>query len=85
MAEYVCVKDLCLATYDADGFRVENEFAFVVVGEVFQKSEEQFRCVGDNDTIRLENDNQWLEISKETFAEHFAEHNTRTPKERGGD
>lgn len=83
MAEYICVKELCLETYDDDGFRVENENAFVDVGEVFEKSEERFRCVGSQDSIRLENDKQWIEISKETFDEHFAEHNTRTPKERG--
>lgn len=78
MAEYVCIKELCLETYDADGFRVENEFAFVDVGEVFQKSEEQFRCVGGQDSIRLENDKQWIEISEETLKEHFEELNTRT-------
>ena len=71
MAEYICVKELCLETYDADGFRVENEFAFVDVGEVFQKSEEQFRCVGGQDSIRLENDTQWIEISEETLNKYF--------------
>ena len=81
MTEYVCIKELCLDTYDADGFFMESGNAFVEVGEVFQKSEEQFRCVGGQDSIRLENDTQWIEISKETLAEHFAEHNTRTPKE----
>lgn len=85
MAEYICVKELCLETYDNDGFRVENEFAFVDVGEVFQESEERFRCVGGQDSIRLENDTQWIEISKETLAKHFAKHNTRTPKERCGE
>lgn len=71
MSEYVCIKELCLETYDADGFRVENEFAFVEVGEIFQKSEEKFRCVGGTDSIRLENDKQWLEISEETLNEYF--------------
>ena len=83
MAEYICVKELCLETYDDDGFRVENEFAFVDVGEVFQESEERFRCVGGQDSIRLENDEQWLEISVETLTEHFAEYIDHST-EKGG-
>ena len=71
MAEYVCIKELCLDTYDDDGFFVEQGNAFVEVGEVFQKSEEKFRCVGGKDSIRLENDKQWLEISEETLNEYF--------------
>ena len=71
MVEYVCVKELCLDTYDNDGFFVEQGNAFVEVGEVFQRSEEKFRCVGGADSIRLENDKQWLEISEETLNEYF--------------
>ena len=82
MAEYVCIKELCLDTYDDDGFFVESGNAFVEVGEVFQKSEEKFRCVGDIDSIRLDNDKQWLEISEQTFYKHFKELNTRTSKEK---
>ena len=37
MEEYVCIKELLLDTYDDDGFYVENETAFIEVGEVFQK------------------------------------------------
>lgn len=71
MTEYICVKELCLDTYDDDGFFVKEGNAFVEVGEVFQKSEEKFRCVGGKDSIRLENDKQWLEISEETLNEYF--------------
>ena len=71
MTEYVCIKELCLDTYDDDGFRVENANAFVEVGEIFQKSEEKFRCVGGKESIRLDNDKQWLEISEETLNEYF--------------
>ena len=35
------------------------------------KSEEKFRCVGGTDSIRLENDKQWLEILEETLNEYF--------------
>lgn len=71
MTKYVCVKELCLDTYDDDGFFVEEGNAFVEVGEVFQRSEEKFRCVGGTDSIRLENDTQWIEISEETLNEYF--------------
>ena len=71
MKEYICIKELCLDLYDDDGFYVENETAYVEVGEIFQRSEDSFRCVADRDSIRLENDEHWLEISEETLNDHF--------------
>lgn len=47
-------------------------------------SEEPYRVIGDKDSVRLDSDTQWLEISAETLAERFQEitdHST----ENGGD
>ena len=71
MENYICVKPLLFECYDDDGFVVENKYVEIVEGEVFQKSEEKFRLVGGIDSIRLENDEQWLEVSKETLNEYF--------------
>ena len=64
-------KNYVLILMTLTAFFVESGNAFVEVGEVFQKSEEKFRCVGGTDSIRLENDNQWLEVTEETLNEYF--------------
>ena len=71
MRNYICIKPLQLECYDDDGFVIENKYSEVTEGEVFQKSEEKFRCIGGTDSIRLENDKQWLEITEETLNEYF--------------
>lgn len=73
LKEYICIKELCLEKCDDDGFFVENEYCYIDVGEVFQRSEEPFRVVGDKDSVRLDSDTKWLEISEETLNEHFQE------------
>lgn len=73
MKNYICIKPLQLECYDDDGFVVKNKYFEVSKGKVLQRSDGKFRCVGGNDSIRLENDNQWLEISPETLKEHFEE------------
>ena len=83
MKDYICIKPLQLECYDNDGFVIENKYSEVGEGEIFQRSEEKFRCVGGKDSIRLENDEQWLEISVETLTEHFAEYIDH-PTEKGG-
>lgn len=84
MKNYICIKPLQLECYDDDGFVVENKYFWVSKGEVLQRSDGKFRCVGGNDSIRLENDNQWLEISPETLKEHFEEM-TDHSTEKGGE
>lgn len=71
MTEYVCVKELCLDTYDANGFFEEEGNTFIKVGEVFQRSEDDYRLIGDSDSVRLDSDRHWIEISEETLNEHF--------------
>lgn len=73
MKNYICIKPLQLECYDNDGFVVENKYVEIGKGEVFQDDELKFRCVGGEDSIRLENDTQWIEITPETLKEHFEE------------
>lgn len=69
---YVCTKQLSLATYDDEGFVIENEYYTVEVGEVFEKSECPYRMIGGSDTVRLESATRWIEITEDTFKKHFA-------------
>lgn len=71
MAEYVCIKELCLDTYDANGFLEEQNNTIIKVGEVFQRSEDDYRLVGDKDSIRLDSDRHWVEIDEKTLNEYF--------------
>ena len=73
LKEYICIKELFLERYDDDGFFCENEYIYINVGEVFQRSEEPFRVVGDKDSIRLDSDTKWLEINEEKLNKHFRE------------
>ena len=71
MERFICIKSLKLNCYDDNGFVIENKYTEIVEGEIFQRSEEPFRCIGSNDSVRLENNNHWIEICKETFNRHF--------------
>ena len=82
MKNYVCTKELCLDKCDDDGFFVENEYCFISVGSIFQMSEEPYRVIGDKDSVRLDSDTQWLEISAETLAEHFQEITDHSSEDR---
>lgn len=68
---YVCVKSFRLECYDDDGYVIENKYAEIKKGEIFKKSEDEYRFVGGNDTIKLENDGRWVEILPETLAKYF--------------
>lgn len=71
MSKFRCVKTFSVDKYDDDGFRTEKLMR-VRNGSVWEKDEEPYRFVGDDDTIRLENEKYgWLEITEETFNEHF--------------
>lgn len=77
MKTYRCKKQLMLDKYDDDGFLIENEVAFVEVGEIFETCEDYDLYIACKPAIHLElvheNIRTWIEISPETLAEHFEE------------
>lgn len=71
MEKYRCVNPFSVEKYDDDGFATGKEMK-VRNGSVWEKDEEPYRFVGDDDTIRLMNDKYgWLEITEDTFEKHF--------------
>lgn len=70
MSKYICTKEFFIDEYDDNGFPT-SKFLDIEKGEIFTVPEGSFRCVGGNDTVRLENGNLWLEISKTTLEEQF--------------
>lgn len=75
MKKYRCVKILYLFEYDDDGFLTEN-IVEVDEGEVFQLSLDIHKIIGGEETIHLENENKWIEITFETLNEYFVEEST---------
>lgn len=83
MKSYICTKELYLNNCDEDGLRIENDYVVVEVGTIFRRSEEPYRFVGGKDSIRLESDTQWLEITEETLNMYFKEINEHPAEKEG--
>lgn len=71
---YICKIGFSLECFDNDGF-FTGEWTTVEEGEVWSKSDDPFRIVGADDTIRLTRQEgateHWIEIMQETLAYHF--------------
>ncbi len=72
MKLYRCKQDFELTAYDDDGFSLEETIT-IETGEVFQRSEDRFRIIGDSDSIHLENDHAWIEITGDLLEQFFDE------------
>ncbi|NCB30379.1 MAG: hypothetical protein EOM66_03110 [Clostridia bacterium] len=73
MSEYVCTKSFIVDRYDDDGFFTENQDC-IEKGQRFHMTDSSWRLIGGADTVRLEADGgDWLEITKDTLAEYFAQ------------
>ena len=67
---YRCKESFTLEMFDDDGFDT-GEIGTIEQGAIFQRSEDDFRCIGGE--VRLDNFGRWLEISEESLAMHFEE------------
>lgn len=72
MKLYRCKQDFALDAYDDDGFSLDEAIT-IEAGEVFQRSESRFRIIGGSDTIHLENDHAWIEITGDLLEQFFDE------------
>lgn len=72
MKKYECIKELHVDCYDDDGHYEEKE-SYIEVGSIWVIEEDKFRMIGGE--IRLikevENEYNWLEISRDTLDNHF--------------
>ena len=72
MKDYICKQDFALDAFDDDGRSLEETIT-IEAGEVFQRSDDRFRIVGGSDTIHLENDHAWIEITPDLLGQFFDE------------
>lgn len=71
--KYKCIKEMCLPKCDGDGFEIQNEYGFVVVGSIWERDDDTSFIGGD---VHLESadDNDefgWIEISIDDLKENF--------------
>ena len=72
---YRCIKECVFEVYDDDGFHVENEYAYIEPGSIWQESNNMI--AGGSDNIHLDREDgkpntiEWCEPLKETLNEYF--------------
>lgn len=68
--KYICKEGFCVERYDDDGWPTDT-YMIIEKGEVYEVNEDWHRVAGGYDTIRLENNVNWLELCKETIDTYF--------------
>ena len=67
---YECIKGFSIEVCGEDGFTIENEYMDIDKGTIWYIPEdEDYRFIDGE--IRLENDAEWIEITKEHLEEYF--------------
>lgn len=72
---YRCIKECVFEDYDDNGFHIENEYAYVEIGSIWQESDNMI--AGGSDNIHLDREDgkpntiEWCEPLKETLNEYF--------------
>lgn len=65
-----CTKGFSIERCDDNGFTIENEYSTIEENSCWNIENDKYRFIGGE--IRLTNSElEWLEISEETFKEHF--------------
>ncbi|QNO14939.1 hypothetical protein HYG86_09210 [Alkalicella caledoniensis] len=69
--EVKCIKELSVPMCDDDGLHLDNGETYVVEqGTEWEVIEDKVRYIVGGE-IRLESGSGWVEISEDTFKEHF--------------
>lgn len=70
---YKCVEGFLIERCDDDGCTIENAYEEIKSGSIWftPEGDKNYRFVGGE--IRLENENQWIEITKEHLERYFRE------------
>ncbi|MDU7904720.1 MAG: hypothetical protein E7J25_01010 [Paeniclostridium sordellii] len=66
---YKCIEGFMVDICDGDGFTVEESGFVVEEGSIWEVNEEAINVLGAD--VHLENNDSWIEISKETLEECF--------------
>ncbi|CEQ04103.1 Uncharacterised protein [[Clostridium] sordellii] len=66
---YKCIEGFTVDICDGDGFTIEESGFVVEEGSIWEVNEEAINLLGAD--IHLENDDSWIEISKEILEECF--------------
>ena len=66
---YKCIKSFIVDICDGDGFITEHSGFMVDEGTYWNVNEEAINILGAD--IHLENDNNWIEVSKDVFNKCF--------------
>ena len=69
--KYICKESFPIDVYDDDGFCIPEKSMWVKEGTVFEKLDSDLRLVGGFDTIRLESEDTWIEITEERLNDYF--------------
>ena len=67
---YECIKGFLIEVCDEDGFTIENEYMDIDKGTIWYIPEDKDYRFIDGE-VRLENDTEWIEITKEHLEEYF--------------
>ena len=73
--KYKCIEAFSVRAFDDDGGEIDLYFT-IEKGEVYEKQETDFRLIGTPGTIRLENEDGWLELDQETIDTYFVPEET---------
>ena len=69
---YKCIESFYINEYDEDGFDINKQYP-IYEGEIFRTWEDDFRILGNTNSIRLTNNRSWLEIDESTLNRYFQE------------
>lgn len=70
---YRCKETFLVDDYDGDGFYLDTA-SWIEEGTIFEcDTKYKRRIAGGDDTIRLENDSKWLELTKDIVERYFEE------------
>lgn len=71
--EYLCISDFEVPDIDDEG-RPKETKSRIIKGSIWNMSNEEYRFCAGKDSIRLECDERWIEITPEHFEECFVEY-----------
>lgn len=67
---YICTESFLVEKYDDDGWPTD-EYMMIEKGEIYDVNRDWHRVAGRYDSIRLENNRNWLELLQETIDIYF--------------
>ncbi|GKU80157.1 hypothetical protein [Paenibacillus sp. L3-i20] len=73
MKRYECVKGFSIDRCDGDGFTVEEGGVLIELGGIWVDQEEDYRLVGGEVRLEIEDESLWIEIPSDMILVFFKE------------